>query len=104
LSRSTERGFFADGLSRDTYSNANAIADIIKSAFVVSGLPPYTPHSFRKTLVRLGSDICKTPEQFKAWSLNLGHSNIITTMSAYCQISPERQAELITHMNSSNAG
>ena len=87
-----------EGLSRDTYSNAGKIRAIIKSAFVASGLPAYAPHSFRKTLVKLGIDLCKTPEQFKAWSLNLGHDSIITTMSAYCPISSERQAELIKQM------
>jgi hypothetical protein len=32
--------------------------------------------SFRKTLGTLANDFCKTPEQFKAWSINLRHENI----------------------------
>lgn len=43
------------------------LTDAIKQAFTDSGLPPFGPHSFRKTLGLLANDHCKTPEQFKAW-------------------------------------
>lgn len=91
-------GFAYVGLSRETYSNAGKIRDVIKTAFTDAGLPPFGPHSFRKTLGILANDFCKTPEQFKAWSMNLGHENIATTLSAYCPVSPTRQAELIRRM------
>src|SRR5262249_55373820 len=32
-------------------------------------------HSFRKTLVLLGGKICKSAEEYKAWSQNLGHED-----------------------------
>jgi len=86
------------GLSRDTYGNAGRIREVIKSAFTDAGLPPFGPHSFRKTLGILANGFCKTPEQFKAWSMNLGHENIATTLSAYCPVSTARQAELIRGM------
>ena len=89
-------GSFATlGLSRATYANAGKIREVIKAAFVSAGLPAFAPHSFRKTLVKYGDQCCKTREQFKAWSLNLGHDSVVTTISAYCPISKERQAELI---------
>jgi len=92
-------GAFAPlGLSRDTYSNAGKLRNIIKDAFTSAGLPPFAPHSFRKTLGLLANDHCRTPEQFKAWSMNLGHENIATTLSAYCPVSPSRQGELIRGM------
>jgi len=91
-------GFACLGLSRDTYGNAAKIREVTKTAFTSAGLPPFGPHSFRKTLGILANDCCKTPEQFKAWSLNLGHENIATTLSAYCPVSPTRQAELIRGM------
>lgn len=92
-------GSFASlGLSRDTYGNAGKIREVIKNAFTDAGLPPYGPHSFRKMLVILANDYCKTPEQFKAWSMNLGHEHVATTWSAYCQISSTRQADLIRDM------
>jgi integrase/recombinase XerD len=85
-------------LSRDTYGNAGRIRAVIKDAFTAAGLPPFGPHSFRKTLGVLANVYCRTPEDFKAWSLNLGHENIATTLSAYCPVSPTRQAELIRGM------
>ncbi|MES2844720.1 MAG: site-specific integrase [Pseudomonadota bacterium] len=92
-------GEFASlGLSRANYGNAGKIRDVIKTAFTDAGLPPFGPHSFRKTLGIMANECCKTPEQFKAWSLNLGHESIAATLSAYCPVSPTRQAELIRGM------
>lgn len=91
-------GFACLGLSRETYSNAGKMREVVKGAFTTAGLPPFGPHSFRKTLGILANQCCKTPEQFKAWSMNLGHENIATTLSAYCPVSPARQAELIRGM------
>lgn len=90
--------FACVGLSRDTYGNAGRLRAVIKEAFINAGLPPFGPHSFRKTLGVLANDHCKTPEQFKAWSMNLGHENIATTLSAYCPVSPTRQGQLIRGM------
>jgi integrase/recombinase XerD len=75
-------GFACLGLSRDTYSSAGKILDVIKSAFIDAGLTPFGPHSFLKTLEILANKFCKTPEQFNAWSMNLGHENIANTLSA----------------------
>lgn len=83
------------GLSRDTYSNAGTLRAVIKHTFNNAGLPAFGPHSFRKTLGLLTNDRCRTPEQFKAWSMNLEHENIATTLSAYCPVSTSRQGELI---------
>ena len=90
--------FACIGLSRQTYSNAGKIRAAIKEAFTGAGLPAYGPHSFRKMLGVLANDFCRTPEEFKAWSMNLGHENIATTLSAYMPVSPQRQAELIRRM------
>jgi integrase len=90
--------FAALGLSRDTYANAGRLRTVVKDAFTNAGLPAFAPHSFRKTLGLLANEHCKTPEQFKAWSMNLGHENIATTLSAYCPVSQSRQGELIRGM------
>lgn len=90
--------FICLGLSRDAYSNAGKIRAVIKDAFTGAALPAFGPHSFRKTLGVLANDHYKTPEQFKAWSLNMGHENIATTLSAYCPVSPQRQGQLIREM------
>lgn len=60
-----------------------------------TGLPYFNPHSFRHTLARLGETTCQTPEQFKAWSQNLGHEGVLTTFYSYGDVSVRRQGELI---------
>ena len=57
------------------------------------------PHSLRKTLSQLGERICRTPEEFKAWSQNLGHENVLTTFTSYGEVSLHRQAELLKGLN-----
>ncbi len=98
MGRSCEGGFAIIGLSRDNWSNSTKIRAIIKTAFTAAGLPTFGPHSFRKALVKYGIEVCQTPEEFKAWSVNLGHDSVITTLSAYCPISATRQKELIMGM------
>lgn len=88
-------GFKVTGLKREVYQNANAIRAVIKDAFTRIDLPPFTPHAFRKTLVKWADAAYPTREGFKAFSQNIGHSSVITTVSAYCTVSIERQAELI---------
>jgi integrase len=83
------------GFKRDIYSNANAIRKAIKEAFQTAGLPTFTPHAFRKTLVKWASDTYQSVESFKAFSQNIGHSSVVTAASAYMPISIERQGELI---------
>lgn len=89
------RQFEVAGLSRDNWSNATPIRTIFRNAFVSAGLSYFNPHSFRNTLVQLGQDVCKTPEQFKAWSQNLGHEKVLTTFLSYGEVGCQRQGEII---------
>ena len=91
-------GFVAAGLERTHWSNAGAIRRIFRQAFERAGLPYFHPHSIRKTLVQLGERVCTTPEEFKAWSQNLGHEQVSTTFTSYGQVAGHRQAELIRNM------
>ena len=93
-------GFQITGLIGDSYANAGAFREMIKNAFIDAGMRPFVPHSFRKTLVKYGDQVCDTREQFKAWSMNLGHDSIDTTLTSYLQISVERQGELIKDLRS----
>ena len=87
--------FEAAGLKREHWKTTTPIRKIFREAFVNAGLPYFNPHSFRNTLVRLGQEICTTPEQFKAWSQNLGHEKVLTTFLSYGEVSYHRQGELI---------
>jgi integrase/recombinase XerD len=71
------------------------IRTIFKAAFASAGLPYFNPHSFRKTLALLGGQLCQSPEEYKAWSQNLGHDHVLTTFSSYGDVSSHRQAEII---------
>jgi len=62
---------------------------------VRGGLQYFNPHSFRNTLVRLGQDLCKSPEEFKAWSQNLGHEKVLTTFVSYGAVACDHQGEIL---------
>ncbi|MGJ8604412.1 MAG: site-specific integrase [Marivita sp.] len=87
--------FQVSGLKREIYKNANALRKAIRDAFTRADLPPFTPHAFRKTLVKWADTHYPTREAFKAFSQNIGHSSVVTSISAYCPVSIERQGELI---------
>ena len=87
--------FRAEGLARRHWSNAGPIRGIFKEAFASCGLPEFNPHSFRHALASLGENTCITPEEFKAWSQNLGHEQVLTTLTSYGSVPPHRQAEII---------
>ena len=93
-----DRQFAAAGLSREHWSNATPIRTIFREAFASAGLPYFNPHSFRNTLVQLGQEVCKIPEQFKAWSQNLGHEKVLTTFLSYGQVPCQRQGEIIRNL------
>ena len=43
----------------------------------------------------MGERLCRTPEEFKAWSQNLAHEGVLTTLFAYGTVSDHRQREII---------
>ena len=89
------RQFEATGLKREHWRTTTPIRTIFREAFSNAGLPYFNPHSFRNTLVQLGEKICSTPEQFKAWSQNLGHEKVLTTFLSYGEVACQRQGEII---------
>lgn len=95
--------FEAVGLDRKPWRNAQAIRKIFRAAFEGAGHPYYHPHSFRRTLARLGEQTCRTPEEFKAWSQNLGHEQVLTTFTSYGAVAVERQAEIIGGLRTKRA-
>jgi integrase len=92
--------FEATGLERKHWSNAGPIRTIFRNAFAAAGFPYFNPHSFRKTLALLGGELCRTPEEYKAWSQNLGHEHVLTTFTSYGDVSSGRQTEIIRTMRS----
>jgi hypothetical protein len=48
--------------------------------------------------------VCRTPEDFKAWSQNLGHEGVLTTFTSYGQVASHRQAEIFAGMREKTSG
>lgn len=94
----TARQFEASGLERQHWNSASPIRTIFREAFEKAGLAYFNPHSFRNTLVQLGLRICKSPEEFKAWSQNLGHESPMTAFRSYGEVACQRQGEIIREL------
>lgn len=88
-------GFQVNGLSREMYKSANALRLIVGQAFEDAGLQKYPPHSFRKTITKWGQNVYSSPEALKAFSQNLGHESVVTTIDSYCPVSSDEQKRLI---------
>ncbi|RDH80799.1 MAG: recombinase XerC [endosymbiont of Galathealinum brachiosum] len=92
--------FEPSGFKKENWKTAAPIRKIFKQAFTAADLPYFNPHSFRKTLGKMGQKLCRSPEEFKAWSQNLGHEGVLTTLYSYGDVQLDRQAEIIKHLNS----
>lgn len=98
------RQFEAMGLDVKHWSDTNAVRTIFKTAFEAAGMRYFNPHSLRDTLVQLGEQVCRTPEEFKAWSQNLGHEGVMTTFRSYGEVSAGRQGDLIRGLGAGAIG
>jgi integrase len=96
--------FMPMGINRAYWSDASPVRGIFRKAFEAAGLPYFPPHSFRHTLGHLAQTWCRTPEELKAWSQNLGHENIATTLNSYGRINPHRQGDVIARITSKSHG
>jgi integrase/recombinase XerD len=89
-------GFFtAVGVRRDHWTTAAPIREVFRKAFEGAGLPYYGPHSLRRTLVSLAYDLKLGARELKAWSQNLGHESMLTTLGSYGGLSERDQAEVM---------
>jgi hypothetical protein len=46
-------------------------------------------------MIRHATALKLTPEQMKAWSQNVGHADVLTTLTSYGSVPVHRQGELI---------
>lgn len=95
IGHGADRGFEAQGLSRAMWTTGGPVRNIFRTAFAAAGLRYFMPHSFRDTLARLGEQLCRTPEEWKAWSQNFGHESEATTFVGYGRVPAHRQAEIM---------
>ncbi|KEZ77607.1 tyrosine-type recombinase/integrase [Salinisphaera hydrothermalis] len=91
------------GVKPEPWQSANPIRTIFKRAFEAVDMPYFNPHSFRNTLVRLGEQVCNSPEEFKAWSQNLGHEKVMTTFNSYGEVPSSRQGSIMESLQRSSS-
>ena len=96
--------FAPAGLDRKCWRGSAAVRRIFRDAFDLAGLPYSNPHAFRDMLVRFGEQTCRTPEDFKGFSQNLGHDKVLTTFTSYGEVPKERQAEIIRSLRPRRIG
>jgi integrase len=88
-------GFVATGINRHGWATTQPIREIFKRAFAAAGLPVFNPHSFRNMLVQHAMTLGLSHEAMKAWSQNLGHADVLVTLTSYGTVPAHRQGELI---------
>ena len=54
----------------------------------------YSPHAARHCLVHLGDQLCRTAEERKSWSLNMGHSSEAITWTHYGKVTDSRKFQI----------
>ncbi|SHL80138.1 Phage integrase family protein [Roseovarius marisflavi] len=96
IAAQSNTGFKADGFERSPWKSTEPVRKIVNGAFARAGLPNFGPHAFRHMLARHAANTSKSVAEFVANSQNLGHTDVLTTLRSYGQISRERQRELIT--------
>lgn len=98
-----DNGFEVKGLDRQCWRNAGPVRKIFKEAFEGANLDYHSPHSVRSALARFGQTLGLPIRTYKAWSKNLGHSNMMTTFSSYGDVPADEQAELIRSVDPNGA-
>jgi integrase len=68
VANTNDKKFSACGLLKEHWSTANPIRELFKRAFEKAGVQYFNLHSFRYTLVRIGEQLCQSPEEFKVRS------------------------------------
>jgi len=96
--------FAALGLTREYWSNADAIRRVFRERFEAAGLPYFHPHSLRHTLMQVAFRKKLDPEALKAWSQNLAHENLATSLNAYGKVQDQRTAQIMAGLAAEDEG
>ncbi|WP_278924212.1 tyrosine-type recombinase/integrase [Pseudophaeobacter profundi] len=75
----------------------------LQAAFARASKPlgmNYSPHSARHALKALGARVCRTQEERKAWSMNLGHADEAITERHYGKMSAARSRAIVEALSS----
>ncbi len=96
LSAQSNRGFTATGFTRGHWKTTEPVRKIVNAYFDAAGLSAFGPHAFRHMLARHAAKHSQTVAEFIANAQNLGHTDPLTTLRSYGQISRDDQRRPIT--------
>ena len=91
LGRNENDQFCIIGVTKERWAGTQPMRDIFRMAFNAVDMPYFNPHSFRKTLMALAYEMELSGEEIKAWSQNLGHEKLDTSVNNYGPVSLDRQ-------------
>lgn len=95
LKQAEDLSFVANSVEPEFWKTTTPVREIFRKLFTNAGLPYFNPHSLRTTLTHWAERNYTTPEEFKAFSQNLGHEKVSTTFESYGSVARHRQGELI---------
>lgn len=67
----------------------------IQGILRMRGIALLPSHLLRDTIAILGERLCRSPEEFKAWSQNMAHKKVLTTLINYGNVGLDRQQEIM---------
>jgi integrase len=103
IAAKSNSGFAANCFTRDQWKTTEPVRKIVRAAFETAGVPNYGPHAFPHMLARHAARHCTSVAELVATSQNLGHTDVLTTLRSYGQISRDEQRKLITGKTSGPA-
>ncbi|WVX48920.1 Tyrosine recombinase XerC [Roseobacter fucihabitans] len=96
IAANSNLGFAANGFTREHWKTTEPVRKIVRIAYDAAGIPNYGPHAFRHMLARHAAKHCTSVAELVVTSQNLGHTDVLTTLRSYGQISRDAQRKLIT--------
>jgi len=87
--------FESQGVERVFWRGAGSIRSILKERSEQAKLPYFYPHLYRHGHIRHAMRFCRTAEEMRAVSQNVGHEHIGTTLQTYGKLDDFRLAEVI---------
>ena len=87
------------GLGRKHWQKRSSHPQDFQGRLRRGGACPMSIHTASATRWwQLGEQICTTPEEFKAWSQNLGHEHVLTTFTSYGAVAGHRQSQIFDQL------
>ena len=77
------------------WQTSSQVRAIVRDAFIAAGLPRHCPHVFRHMFAKHIFALRPAAEEMIAFSINLGHKKLETTLNPYARPDEETRARLI---------